>query len=71
MARVGISDKAKGQLLRFRDYLPLEMADNVLAILEALPEERMQRSITVFPGVSLPKWYAGTPRPQVSIPKWS
>ena len=28
-----------GQIQRFRDYLPLEMADNVLTILENLPEE--------------------------------
>eukprot|EP00435_Cladocopium_sp_Y103_P043429 s2442_g12.t1 len=36
--------EAKGQILRFRDYLPLEMADNVLAILESLPEEAWQLS---------------------------
>lgn len=31
--------EAGGQIQRFRDFLPLEMADNVLAILESLPED--------------------------------
>eukprot|EP00434_Breviolum_minutum_P022230 symbB.v1.2.019621.t1/scaffold1614.1/size109413/8 len=33
-----------GQIQRFRDYLPLEMADNVLTVLENLPEEAWQLS---------------------------
>ena len=31
--------EAEGQILRFRDFFPLEMADNVLQILESLPED--------------------------------
>ena len=31
--------EAQGKILRFRDFFPLEMADNVLTILENLPED--------------------------------
>lgn len=40
--------EASGKLLRFRDYLPLEVADQVLSILEKLPEAELTYKSTTY-----------------------